>query len=333
MNWLSNQPDIKMRPLVSVIIPCYNNEAFLGESIASVLNQTYSNVEVIVIDDGSTDFSQKILRAFGCKVRWETQPNQGAPTARNRGLEIAKGDYVKFLDADDVLLPTCLEKQIKQSESIPKNYKAIVYGEAVWVDQHRQPIPGYSLRPRLPDEDNLTHILNSCPLTSCPLHQRKYLLEANGFNPSLPRGQEFDLHLRLVLAGVEFLYYPEAVYEYRNDTDSDRISNQTFSTKGALVLHDILQKQQALIEASLGQPLPSASRQAIAKRYWQFGRGVLREGHQTAAQQYFQTAQELDRQHCIVGQSPYPELVKWLGPYRAEAILTQLKQLKLNFAG
>lgn len=322
-----------MSQLISVIIPCYNSASYIKDAIASALNQTYPHIEVIVIDDGSTDGSIDILHLFGDRIHWQTQPNQGAPTARNRGLELAQGDYIKFLDADDVLLPNCLERQIEQSQAIPNDKKAIVYGEAAWVDQHRQPLSGYSLRPRQPEEDIITHILSSCPLTSCPLHKREYLLEVNGFDPSLPRGQEHDLHLRLALAGVEFIYYPNIVYEYRNDVNGDRISSQAFSKKGALVQYDILQKQQALVEAKLGQPLPLAICRAIARRYWQFGRGVLREGHPDAAQQYFQAAQELDAQHCMVGHFPYPDLVKWFGPYRAEAVLTTFKQLKLNLIG
>lgn len=322
-----------MPQLISVIIPCYNSATYVKDAIASALDQIYPHVEVIVIDDGSTDGSIDILHSFGDRLRWQTQQNQGAPTARNRGLELAQGDYIKFLDADDVLLPDCLERQIEQSQAIPNDKKAIVYGEAAWVDQHRQPLPGYSLRPRQPKEDIVTHILSSCPLTSCPLHKREYLLEVNGFDPSLPRGQEHDLHLRLALAGVEFIYYPNIVYEYRNYVNGDRISNQTFSEKGALVQYGILQRQQSLIEAKLGQTLPSAIRRAIARRYWQFGRGVLREGYPSAAKQYFEAAQKLDAQHCIVGRFPYPELVKWFGPYKAETLLTTFKQLKLSFAG
>jgi glycosyltransferase involved in cell wall biosynthesis len=319
-----------MTALVSVVIPCYNNERFLKDAIASALAQTYSSTEVIVIDDGSNDGSLEILRSFGDRIYWETQPNQGAPTARNRGLKRANGTYIKFLDADDILLPDCIERQIQQSQSIAGDRKAIVYGEALWVDQHRQPIPSYPLRPRQVDEDWIAHILTACPLTSCPLHKRDYLLEINGFDPTLRRGQEHDLHLRLVLAGVEFIHYPDVVYEYRNYETGERISHQSFANQGALVPYTILQNQQALIEARIGHSLPDAIRRAIAQRYWQFGRGLLREGYATAAKQYFQAAKALDPKHCVVGNAPYPSLVQWLGPYPAEAILTTLKRLKLK---
>ncbi|NEO92714.1 MAG: glycosyltransferase family 2 protein, partial [Moorea sp. SIO3G5] len=86
--------------LISIIIPCYNNQAFIKQAIESALNQTYPYTEIIVIDDGSTDGSLEIIRSFENSIKWETGSNQGAPAARNRGLELAKGEYIKFLDAD-----------------------------------------------------------------------------------------------------------------------------------------------------------------------------------------------------------------------------------------
>lgn len=96
---------------VSVVIPCYNGEAFLAEAIRSVLTQTHPPVEVIVVDDGSTDGSAGIAEAFGPPVSVVHQPNQGESIARNRGMEAAKGEWIAFLDADDVWVPTKLEQQ------------------------------------------------------------------------------------------------------------------------------------------------------------------------------------------------------------------------------
>jgi len=81
-----------MPPLVSIIIPCYNAENWVRQSIQSALDQTWSPVEVIVIDDGSTDKSLEVIKSFGSKIIWETGPNRGANHARNRGLELAKGE-------------------------------------------------------------------------------------------------------------------------------------------------------------------------------------------------------------------------------------------------
>src|SRR5687768_8397891 len=94
-----------MNPRVSVVIPCYNGEQFIREAIGSALSQTYPDLEIIVIDDGSTDGSLDRIRSFGKGIRWESGPNRGGCAARNRGIELARGDWVQFLDADDLLHP------------------------------------------------------------------------------------------------------------------------------------------------------------------------------------------------------------------------------------
>lgn len=87
-----------MKPLVSIIIPCYNSELYIAEAIECSFNQTYSNVEVIVVDDGSTDRSVEIIKSFGDRIRFEKIDHQGACAARNRGLELSQGEFIQFLD-------------------------------------------------------------------------------------------------------------------------------------------------------------------------------------------------------------------------------------------
>src|SRR5690606_2283060 len=102
-------------PLVSIIIPCYNAEKYVAEAIQSALDQTYPNCEVIVIDDGSTDGSLEVIQSFGDKIRCETGPNKGGCAARNRGLELAKGEWIQFLDADDLISVEKIERQMEQA--------------------------------------------------------------------------------------------------------------------------------------------------------------------------------------------------------------------------
>lgn len=101
-----------MKPLVSVIIPNYNYAGYLGEAIDSVLSQTYPNVEVIVVDDGSTDGSREIIENYGDRIAAIFQQNQGVAAARNNGVRQAAGDHLAFLDADDVWLADKIERQI-----------------------------------------------------------------------------------------------------------------------------------------------------------------------------------------------------------------------------
>ena len=102
------------QPLVSVVIPNYNYEKFITETIESVLAQTYKNIEIIVVDDGSKDKSLEVLAEFGDKIQVVQQKNAGVSAARNHGVSLSKGAFIAFLDADDVWLPEKLERQIEK---------------------------------------------------------------------------------------------------------------------------------------------------------------------------------------------------------------------------
>lgn len=99
--------------LISVIIPVYNCDRYLSEAIKSVLNQTYKPLEIIIVDDGSTDKSAEIAKSFGDVIRYEFQSNSGLGATRNKGVELAKGDYLTFLDADDLWTENKLQLQIE----------------------------------------------------------------------------------------------------------------------------------------------------------------------------------------------------------------------------
>jgi len=135
-------------PLVSIVIPSYNAAEWIGSTIESVVRQTWSSIETIVVDDGSTDDSVAIARAFESRgVRVLTQPNRGAAAARNAGLRVARGAYVQHLDADDLIAPDKIEVQVRQLEGHPAKIAsgswarfstsiddAIFASEPVWAD-------------------------------------------------------------------------------------------------------------------------------------------------------------------------------------------------------
>lgn len=103
-----------MEPLVSILIPCYNAEKWLAETLESALAQTWDNIEIIVVDDGSTDKSLAVAKQFepdGVKVI--SQANKGASAARNRAFQESQGDFIQYLDADDLLVPDKIELQVK----------------------------------------------------------------------------------------------------------------------------------------------------------------------------------------------------------------------------
>lgn len=313
--------------LVSIIIPCYNNARYVGQTLESALSQTYPHVEVIVVDDGSTDESAVKILKYKNQITFIQQPNRGAPVARNNGLAVAKGAYIKFLDADDILLPESIERQVRQIESLPPEEKSIVYGTVQWIDQHNQPTHTYQPRPRKEGTCKVAHILSENPLTSAPLHRKSYLDAIGGFDEKIPKGQEFDLHLRLVLSGVNFVYYPEKVYLFREHYTATRISHLRFSKYPPDTFYHIFNNQEGLIRSYFNGPLPADVKELLARRYWTYGRKIVQSGHPEAAELYFEKAKMLYGNQAVFGNFPYPQIVRLFGPIIAENWTSRLKSL------
>ncbi|MEJ2683892.1 MAG: glycosyltransferase family 2 protein [Candidatus Sulfobium sp.] len=130
-----------MGPSVSVIIPTHNYSNFLHESVESVLAQTFSDFELIIVDDGSTDDTVDVVKRFlrDRRVRYIYQDNKGPSAARNAGIKAAAGEFIALLDADDVWLPTKLERQIQLSKDEPD--AALIYCMVEHIDEHGKSLP------------------------------------------------------------------------------------------------------------------------------------------------------------------------------------------------
>ena len=195
-----------MSPLVSVIIPCYNAELWVKQCIQSALDQTYSPIEIIVIDDGSTDKSLEVIKSFGDKITWETGPNRGANHARNRGLDLAKGDYLQFLDADDYLLPEKIERQMKV---FPSSGADVIYED--WQRMEEKPDGSChwfsSISGGHPDilEAFLGYWV---PQVLTVLYARRTFEKGIRWNEKMTSAQDLEMHVRLAMAGVTYTYLP-----------------------------------------------------------------------------------------------------------------------------
>jgi len=119
---------------VSIVIPVYNGERYLEESINSALNQTYQNIEIIVVDDGSIDNSPKILEKYSDKLRIITKKNGGVASAMNAGIREMKGEWFKLLGADDILYPQCVEELMKEVKLLKDKKKSILYSNYYFID-------------------------------------------------------------------------------------------------------------------------------------------------------------------------------------------------------
>ena len=201
------------QPLVSVVIATYNMGQYLPEAIDSVLAQRWENLEVIVVDDGSTDDTPEQMKRFegNGRVRYLPTENRGQPKAKNRGLKEANGDFIAFCDADDVWHPEKLNVQMPLFED---QNTGVVYSEVSYIDQNGktvdkpQPYERYSGK-----VTNQLIIKNFVPFGTAVI--RRECLERNGyFDENLPMGIDWDLWLRYSV-DWSFQYTPEKTYVYR----------------------------------------------------------------------------------------------------------------------
>lgn len=117
------------QPLISCIVPVYNGELYLREAIDSILAQTYRPLEIIVVDDGSTDATPDVVAGYGDRLRYIRQPNAGPGAARNHGLNLAQGEFIAFLDADDLWHPDKLARQMTRFLNRPDLDLCITYAQ------------------------------------------------------------------------------------------------------------------------------------------------------------------------------------------------------------
>lgn len=188
-----------MTPLVSVVIPAYNSSRTIGPTIQSILNQTFSDLEVVVVDDGSKDNTVEIAKKFGERIHCFVQENKGAAAARNRGLSEAKGEYVAFLDSDDLWLPNKLEVQLDVLKKNP-NIDAVQCGVYL-VNDALQVVGANSCDP---SQDSLLDFLlfrNLAGIASTLLIRKEKMLALKGFGEDLVILEDWDFACRLARKG------------------------------------------------------------------------------------------------------------------------------------
>ncbi|MEC4817763.1 MAG: glycosyltransferase [Scytonema sp. PMC 1069.18] len=273
-----------MQKLVSIIIPCFNAEKWLAEAIDSCLQQTYSNIEVIVIDDGSTDKSLEIIKSYGKRIIWERVPHKGANHARNRGFVLSKGKYIQYLDADDYILPEKIEKQVRFLEATGAD---VVYGD--WRHQYHLP-NGRSYQDKiekpLAQEDILESLLaNWWTAVASLLYRRTAVEKSGGWDKNLPAAQDRDFFLSVVIHGAKVVYQPGCDSIYR------RYGNVTVSTSSKprwIECHRavLVKAEQKLRKMNKMSP---KYRNALAKCYFELSREWLSIGEKS---KYLQLLEE-----------------------------------------
>jgi glycosyltransferase involved in cell wall biosynthesis len=188
-------------PLVSAILPVYNGERYLAETLDCLLGQTYPALEVIAVNDGSTDRSQAILdgyrERFGGRLGIATIPNSGVSTARNTGVEMAKGFYVAFIDQDDLWSP---DKVARQVDALLRSRLRISFTNSATIDAEGR--MRMSRLRRFPGGDAVNWfeqvLFDPIVAISSVMMERSLFLEAGGFSPGLTISEDYDLLLRIL---------------------------------------------------------------------------------------------------------------------------------------
>lgn len=226
-----------MNQLVSAIIPVYNYERFLAEAIESVLNQTYQNVEVIVVDDGSTDRSSEVAKSFADRgVRYCNQENAGIGPARNTGVELAQGEFFAFLDADDRWPEDKLERQLRAFENDPA--LEMVFGQALQL--HNGPEWEAGVKDTKPADGLVPGMVAGTMLI-----KRESFLRVGDFPGGLKLGEFIDWYGRAVQLQVRSLVLPDLLLWRRIHDSNTGVRERQSVTDYARVLKAKLDRRRA----------------------------------------------------------------------------------------
>lgn len=271
---------------ISVIIPAYNVAAYIGETLDSLLAQTYTDYEAVIVNDGSTDDTEQVIASYrellGDRLVYVKQSNGGLANARNAGLRVARGRYIALLDADDLWAPEFLAKMLTLLESDPT--LDLVFPNAwFWGSPN---FSGREFQAVFPASEPVTFervLRRECYIFGLALFKRELLETVGYYDEELGASEDFDLWLRMLRHGCRFGFTREPLVKYRWRADSLSNNSDKLLNNLSKVYHKWLRdpaitaEQRALIEAQL--------RDADAMLNWSLYRARLKVGdYQEAAQ-------------------------------------------------
>ena len=235
----------EVTPLVSVVTPVYNMEPFLGEMLDSVLASDYPQLEVVLVDDGSTDASAAVARAYAARdarVRLYCQSNGGACRARNKAVELARGEFILPVDADNRLEPDFIPKAVAIITARPE-VKAVVPGADFFGDRSGPwELPPFSLR--LLARKNI--------LDTCALYRREDWVRAGGYCEEIVAREDWEFWISVLKDGGTVVRLPETGLHYRIRNHSKRVKDRGLKRH---VVRTLNRLHPEFFERELGGPL------------------------------------------------------------------------------
>jgi glycosyltransferase involved in cell wall biosynthesis len=285
-------------PKVSVIIPAYNVAPYIGETLDSVFSQTFADYEVIVINDGSPDTEEleRELARFIGRINYVKQENRGAAAARNEGLRTARGEFVAFLDADDLWLSNYLDEQIKFV--IERNCDLVCADAEVFSDgSHKHETYMETLMADAPPTGDVTFIgllsAEQSLITSGVVVRRERVLEVGLFDEALRNAQDFDLWLRLAWSGTRMAYQRRVLLRYRSRENSLSGDEVNVHRRELRVL-DKVERSYDLSPAQRAEAFSVIERRRALLEF-ELGKLYLTRGEFTRARESFGKANQLRR--------------------------------------
>ncbi len=204
-------------PRVSVIIPTYNNGRYLAGALQSVFTQTYTDYEVVVVDDGSTDDTKEVVEPFEKQVRYLYQANSGIASARNLGISWASGEFIAYLDADDIWYPNKLEKQVGFLDAHPEF--GLVHSDVSIIDEHGRMLHfsfNRETKRSVPRGRCLWELLDDCHIQILTVvERREWLDRVGGFDETLRTCEDYFHWIMASKSGASFGYIDEPLAKYR----------------------------------------------------------------------------------------------------------------------
>lgn len=261
-------------PLVTVITPAYNQGIFLRETIESVLSQDYPNIELFVINDGSTDETEAILKEYTGRIRWETQKNMGQTPTINKGWQQTNGEIITWLNSDDTFLPGGVRTGVEYLLNNPDT--SIVFGETLLTEADGTPLPP----PKKEMTFNYKRFVSKCNNTVCQPSTfiwRKVIDKVGELDPSFYYFMDWDLWLR---AGLYFkiVHIPDVLSTYRLHAESKTVAQ---SLKAAVELQYMYDKYFS--RPDLPEEVLKIKKEAMMNMYFMRGGYYARGGDAKSA--------------------------------------------------
>jgi glycosyltransferase involved in cell wall biosynthesis len=276
-------------PQVSVIIPTYNSSRYLEQAIASVLDQTYTNFELIVVDDGSTDNTQEILQQYRDRLRCTSfQNNQGISVARNRGIEIARGNLITFLDADNWLLPDALEAQVNYFAK--NSHVGMINSGFNIVNSQGEILREVKLWLQHPNLNLETWLTLKPILANTMMLRREWLEWAGGFDTNFHYADDINLIFRLALMNCQAAWLPQITLCYRQPN-----KELTHHTPKKAKYTEIALKN-LFAQGDLPQPVKSRQKQTLYQTFVWLAWNLYQTGNGREEAEYLHKSLEFSEQ-------------------------------------